>query len=142
MLDGVASGRDLNELHAELGALHDRRSSFPARPLLELAADAFTLTGSSHDRPLELAGLTEKLAADWSPHGSTGPSEAPLRADRGRAHRRRERSPRTSAGGTSTTCGTTPFVAAVTYVRAAAAAHGTDVTTNTPHSWRTATRSA
>ena len=55
MPDGVASGRDLNELHPELGALHHRRSSFPARPLLELAADAFTLTGSTRNRPLELA---------------------------------------------------------------------------------------
>jgi hypothetical protein len=60
-----------NELDAELGALHHRRSSVPARPLLELAADAFGLTGSTRDRPLELAGLTEKLAPDWSPHGST-----------------------------------------------------------------------
>jgi hypothetical protein len=71
MLDGVASGRDLHELHAELGALHHRRSTFPARQLLELAADAFTLTGSTRDCPLELAGLTETFVPDWTQHGNT-----------------------------------------------------------------------
>ena len=47
MLDGVASGRDFDELHADLGAVHYQRSSFPGRPLLDLAADAFLVIGST-----------------------------------------------------------------------------------------------
>ena len=70
MLDGIASGRDLDELHADLAALHHPRSNFPARLLLELAADAFLLTGSTRDHPLDLAGLTGKLVAEWTPEAT------------------------------------------------------------------------
>ena len=71
LLDGLAFGRDLTDLHAELGSFHHRGSSFPAQPLLELAADAFTLTGSTWDQPLELTGLTERHLPEWAPQGST-----------------------------------------------------------------------
>ena len=128
MLDGVASGRDLHELHAELGALHHLRSTLPARPLLELAADAFTLTGSTRDCPLELAGLTETFVPDWRPHGNT-------------AHQKHGYA---LTAAVLIAAGAEPedvgwwhvddlwhhaFVVAVAYLRAAAAAHGTHVAT-------------
>jgi hypothetical protein len=126
MLDGIASGRDLDELHAELGALHRQGSNFPARPLLELAADAFVLTGSTRDHPLELAGLTSEFAPEWSPRGSTA--------------WQKHRYAMTAA--VLIAAGAEPddvgwwrvhdlwhhaFVAAAVYIRAAAAAHDTDV---------------
>jgi hypothetical protein len=128
VLDAVASGRDLHELHAELGDLFHRRSSFPARPLLELAADAFTLIGATRHQPLELAGLTETLMPDWSPHGNTA----------------RQKHGYAMTAAVLIAAGAEPedvdwwrvddlwhhaFIAAVTYLRAAAAAHRTDVAT-------------
>jgi hypothetical protein len=126
MLDGLVSGRDLDELHAELGALHRQHSNFPARPLLELAADAFLLTESTRDHPLELAGLTAEFAPEWGPRGSTA--------------RQKHRYALTAA--VLIAAGAEPddvgwwrvddlwhhaFVAAVVYIRAAAAVHDDDV---------------
>ena len=128
MLDDIASGRDLDVLHADLAALHHPQSTFPARPLLELAADAYLLIGSTRDHPLELAGLTEELVADWAPRGST-------------AHQK-HRYAITAA--VIIAAGAEPedvgwwrvddlwhhaFVAALIYMRAAAVAHGADVAT-------------
>ena len=128
MLDGIAAERDLDELHAELGALHHQRSDFPARPLLELAADAFLPTGSTRDHPLELAGLTEEFAPEWTPRGSTA--------------RQKHRYALTAA--VLIAAGAEPedvgwwrvddlwhhaFVAALIYVRAAAAARDADLAT-------------
>ena len=128
MLGGIASNRDLDVLHTDLDALRHPRSNFPARPLLELAADAFLLIGSTRDHPLELASLTEEFVAEWTPRGNT-------------AHQK-HRSAMTAA--VVIAAGAEPedvgwwqvddlwhhaFVAAVTYVRAAAAAHGTGVAT-------------
>jgi hypothetical protein len=128
MLDGIVSGRDLDELHAELGAVHRPRSSFPARPLLELAAHAFLITGSTRGHPLELDGLTTEFAPEWGPQGSTA--------------RQKHRYALTAA--VLIAAGAEPedvgwwrvedlwhhaFVAAVIYIRAAAVAHYADVAT-------------
>jgi hypothetical protein len=108
--------------------LHDRRPTFPARPLLELAADAFTLTGSTRDDPLELSGLTEEHLAEWAPRGST-------------AHHKHGDA---VTAAVIIAAGAKPedvgwwrnddlwhhaFVAAVTHMRVAAAAQGIDVAT-------------
>lgn len=44
-LAGVARGGDIDELSAEVGALHVRHDTFPGEVLMELAADALDLTG-------------------------------------------------------------------------------------------------
>jgi hypothetical protein len=128
LLDGVAASRDLHELHTQLGDLHHRGSNFPARPLLELAADTFALIGATRDHPLELAGLTESVMPDWSPHGNTA----------------RQKHGYAMTAVVLIAAGAEPedvgwwrvddlwhhaFFAAVTYLRAAAAEHRTDVAT-------------
>ena len=128
MLGGIASNRDLDVLHADLAALHHPRSNFPARPLLELAADAFLLTGPTRDHPLELATLTEELVGGVDPARQHGPSEASLRLTAAVV---------IAAGAEPEDVGWWQvddlwhhaFVAAVTYGRAAAAAHGTGAAT-------------
>jgi hypothetical protein len=72
VLDGLGSARDLDELVAELRVMHRDGSTFPATPLLELAADAYLAGGWSRDDRLVIDGLDRRLLPEWPARGSAG----------------------------------------------------------------------
>ena len=65
VLDGLGSARDVDELVAELRVMHHDGSTFPATPLLELAADAYLAGGWSRDDRLVIDGLDRRLLPEW-----------------------------------------------------------------------------
>jgi hypothetical protein len=73
VLDGIVGGVDLDELARGVRQWHDeRRSTFPAEVLLELAADAYLSVGSTRAEPLELEGLESRLLAVWPARRNIG----------------------------------------------------------------------
>ena len=72
VLDGLGSARDVDELVAELRVMHRDGSTFPATPLLELAADAYLAGGWSRDDRLVIDGLDRRLLPEWPARGNAG----------------------------------------------------------------------
>jgi hypothetical protein len=59
-LTGLAHGRDLGDIAAQLAPLHPRNNTFPGELLLDLAADALDVAGASRESPLEFEGIRER----------------------------------------------------------------------------------
>ena len=73
MVDGIASGVDLDDLARGVRGWHDeRRSTFPADVLMELAADAYLAVGSTRTDRLELEGLEHRLLPEWPARRNVG----------------------------------------------------------------------
>jgi hypothetical protein len=72
VLDGLGAARDLDELVADLRVMHRDGSTFPATPLLELAADAYLAGGWSRDDRLVIDGLDRRLFPEWPARGNAG----------------------------------------------------------------------
>lgn len=70
-LSVLASGGDLDDAHQVLAlAAIRRRDAQPyLEELLDLATDAYMLTGASPDQPIELAGLVERYLPDYQYSG-------------------------------------------------------------------------
>ena len=60
VLTGLADGRQLGDIAAQLAPMHPPNNTFPAELLLELAADALDIAGASREAPLEFEGIRER----------------------------------------------------------------------------------
>jgi hypothetical protein len=72
VLDRLGLAPDLDELVAELRVMHHDGSTFPAAPLLELAADAYHAGGWTRDDRLVIDGLDRRLLPEWPARGNAG----------------------------------------------------------------------
>ena len=70
VLDGLETGRDLDELLLDVGAFHRKHSTFPAEVLLELAADSFSAARVDRTNRLQLDGLAERVLPEWPARGN------------------------------------------------------------------------
>jgi hypothetical protein len=70
-LKGLASGGDLDDAHEALAlaAIRSRDAQPYLEELLDLATDAYVLTGASPDQPVELAGLAERYLPEYEYSG-------------------------------------------------------------------------
>ena len=59
-LAGLAHGRHLIDIAAQLAPLHPPNDTFPGELLLDLAADALDVAGASRDAPLEFEGIRQR----------------------------------------------------------------------------------
>jgi hypothetical protein len=67
-LTGLAHGRDVEDIAAQLAPLHPRNNTFPGELLLDLAADALDVAGASRDAPLEFEGIRERYLPEAVGH--------------------------------------------------------------------------
>jgi hypothetical protein len=67
-LTGLAEGRELGAIAAQLAPLHPRNDTFPGELLLELAADALELAGASRESPVEFEGVRERFLPETVAH--------------------------------------------------------------------------
>jgi len=67
-LTGLAQGRDLGDIAAQLAPLHPRNDTFPGDLLLDLAADALDVAGASRESPLEFEGIRERYLPEAVAH--------------------------------------------------------------------------
>lgn len=75
VLEALAAGRPIDDIAAELRPLHRDGSTFPATPLMELAADAFVACGSTRDDRLRLDGLADRMLPEDPARGNVGHSK-------------------------------------------------------------------
>jgi hypothetical protein len=68
VLSGMAEGRDLADIAAQLAPLHPPSNTFPGELLLELAADALEIAGASRESPLEFEGIRERYLPEAVAH--------------------------------------------------------------------------
>ncbi len=70
-LKGLASGGDLDDAHEALAlaAIRSRDAQPYLEELLDLATDAYVLTGASPDQTVELAGLAERYLPEYEYSG-------------------------------------------------------------------------
>jgi hypothetical protein len=69
LLDGLAGGRDLSDVAADLAPSHPRHDTFPGEVFLRVAADALGWCGASRADPVPLEGVRERFLADCSFRG-------------------------------------------------------------------------
>jgi hypothetical protein len=70
VLNGLAQGRDLDELAQDVGE-HHLRDRFPGTILLELAARAFVAARVSPSDPLHMDRLDKRVLPEWPARGKT-----------------------------------------------------------------------
>lgn len=75
VLDGLISGRPIDDIADGLRSYHGEGSTFPASVLLALAADAYLACGSSRADRLEVDGLAERMLPEDPAHGNVGHSK-------------------------------------------------------------------
>jgi hypothetical protein len=68
-LDGLASGRDLDEIVEALYVMHPRHNTFPAEELLDLAADAIEESGATRESPIDYEGIRERFLPEYTFRG-------------------------------------------------------------------------
>lgn len=68
VLSGMARGRDLDEIAAEISPMAPERSLFPGDVLLELAADVIDESGATRDRPLDTDQIRRRLLPEDRAH--------------------------------------------------------------------------
>jgi hypothetical protein len=72
--DGLAGGTDLDEISIGLHGLWDERSGFPGDVLLDLAAEAYLLVGSTRSEPLDLDMIDRRYLPEWPARRNAGHS--------------------------------------------------------------------
>jgi hypothetical protein len=68
-LDGLASGRAIDDIVADLYAMHPRYNTFPAEELLDLAADAIEESGASRESPIDYEGIRGRFFPEYTFRG-------------------------------------------------------------------------
>jgi hypothetical protein len=68
VLSGLARGDDLGDVAARLAQLHPPHNTFPGEVLLDLAADAISVSGATQQSPLEFEGIRERYLPDGIAH--------------------------------------------------------------------------
>ncbi len=72
VLDGLASGRDLDEIAGDLRRVWDEPSGFPGDVLLGLAAEAFLAVGATPRQPLPIDRIDERFLPECPTRGNVG----------------------------------------------------------------------
>jgi len=68
VLTGLAEGREVAEIAAQLAPLHVRNDTFPGELLLELAADALDVAGATRGSPVEFEGIRKRYVPETIAH--------------------------------------------------------------------------
>lgn len=69
LLGGLAAGRDLSAIAAELAPMHPRNDTFPGEVFLRVAAGALAWCGATRADPVPLEGIRERFLAGYSFRG-------------------------------------------------------------------------
>ena len=75
VLDGLVSGRPIDDIADVLRPYHGEGSTYPASVLMVLAADAYLACGSSRADRLEVDGLAERMLPEDPARGNVGHSK-------------------------------------------------------------------
>jgi hypothetical protein len=70
-LDGLAGGRDVFVIAADLAPLHPKNNTFPGEVLLELAADALEASAASRNNPIVYEGIRERYLPECEFRGKS-----------------------------------------------------------------------
>jgi len=75
VLDALATGRSIEHIASALRPLHREGSTYPAAPLMDLAADAFLACGSTREDRLRLDSLADRMFPEDPARGNVGHSK-------------------------------------------------------------------